>query len=104
MTELTLAACQRNAETALRQAVRERSYQLRPPDAGLVQVVNDAVAAAHKLGKQEAALVLAQAWQLFLDNDDLEVMRDTLTDLLPADYAAPEPALGLPPGGEDPDA
>lgn len=100
MAELTLADCQHSAETALRQAARDRPLQLRPPDAGLVQAVNDAVAAAHRLGRQSAALELAQAWQLFLDNDDLEIMRDTLTALLPEDYQAPEPALGLPPGGE----
>jgi hypothetical protein len=100
MAELTLAGCQHSAETALRQACRDRPLQLRPPDAGLVQAVHDAVAAAHKLGKQQAALELADAWQLFLDNDDLEVMRDALTALLPEDYQAPEPALELPPGEE----
>jgi hypothetical protein len=103
MAELTLAGCQHSAETALRRAHQEAlgvTAVLWPVDAGLVQAVNDAVAAAHKLGKQQAALELADAWQLFLDNDDLEVMRDALTALLPEDYQAPEPALELPPGGE----
>ena len=96
MAELTLAGCQLSAETALRRAHQEAlgiTSVLWPVDAGLVQTVNDAVAAAHTLGRQKAALELAEAYQLFLDNDDLDVLRDALTDLLPDDYAAPEPAL-----------
>ena len=81
--KLSLDDCQYSAEAALRQA----NSGNRPVDAGLVQHVRNAVAAAYKLGQQNSALVPADAYQLFLDNDDPDVLRDTLTELLPADYS-----------------
>jgi hypothetical protein len=89
VTALTLEGCQLSAETALREAHRDAlgiGTVLRPPDAGQVQFVRDAVAAAFKLGQQSAALEVAEAYQLFLDNEDLDVLRDTLTGLLPEGY------------------
>ena len=70
-----------------------------PVDPGLSVRATALVREAYRRGGEDTALALAQAYQLFLQNDDLDALRDALTDLLPANYVAPEPGAEGPARG-----
>jgi len=63
----------------------------RRPDAGLAAKAAKIVREAYQRGRYETALALAEAYQLFLRDDELDGLRDALTDELPPEYVAPEP-------------
>lgn len=81
------ADLERAAEQALRLAVVGGS----PPDAGLVAKVTGAVRDAWQAGAEETAAAIADAYVLYiLNDDDLDGFRDALTGFLPPGYQVPE--------------
>jgi hypothetical protein len=78
-------------ESSVIAQLRKAAVDRLPVDAGLCARAAGIVRAAYARGGEDTALALAQAYQLFLADDDLDALRDALTALLPPDYVAPEP-------------
>jgi hypothetical protein len=95
MAELSRAALEDQAESALRAAYKDgmskADWDRRPPDAGSVAMTREAVRLAWAGGREEAVRELAGAYCLYIENDDLDVLRDAFIERLPEGWAAPEP-------------
>lgn len=72
-----LSALQDDAEKTARHIAAGRL----PPDAGAIAKLRDTVAEAHRAGRAETMRLVLEAYQLYLDNDDIDGFRDTLTEL-----------------------
>lgn len=87
---MNLAQLQDNAEAAARHIATDRL----PPDAGAIQKIRDTVADAFSAGAVEVIKDVLNAYQLFLDSDDLDGFRDDLTEVMSVyGYEDGEPEL-----------
>jgi hypothetical protein len=94
VADLVRGQLEDQAEAAVRGAVREvlgMGAMLHPADAGSVAMAREAVRLAWAGGREEAVRELADAYCLYIGNDDLDVLRDAFTERLPEGWAAPEP-------------
>lgn len=73
------------AEVIARQIARDRL----PPDAGAIGKLLTTVEAAYDCGRRELMQMVLEAYTEFIDSDDLDGFRDTISDLIPPGTIVP---------------
>jgi hypothetical protein len=72
-----------------------RDIDFLPPGAGTIGMIRQAVSDARREGRASMLREVVDAYGLFIDTDDLDGFRDTLTNLMDAEGVAACPVVEM---------